>query len=417
MRGLFVWFADVLVGHIELLGGEEFNFRYEPQWLTRTGAFALCEVLPLTDETFTLAARIYFGNLLPEGLARQAVCARLGISFGNDFALLAALGRDCAGCISIVAEPNPPARANKLKHLPKSDLTKFLHGASAYAAALEEDVRLSLAGAQDKLAVIVRNDQLFLPLDGSPSTHLIKFQNRSFAWLPENEFFVTLLGNACGLDTVKVKPFVLEGEIHLLVDRYDRASDVDGIIRLHQQDFCQGLGLPYTRKYEGEGGPAFSGCVELVRRVSAHALADTRALLEWLAFCWIVGNRDNHAKNLSLVRSLDGQWRLSPFYDLVCTTAYPNLSRTLAFTIGGNSDGGNLPRSAWYGEAKRLGVSAPYFLKIVSEMRDKVKASLPRVADSVRERCPKTEAVDAVVRAVRKGVRAADRSLDVKHGP
>lgn len=107
---LFVWFAGTLVGHIEQVPGEEFIFSYEPQWLTSAGAFALCAALPLTAETFTSAAQMYFSNLLPEGPARQAVCARLGISYGNDFALLSALGRDCAGAINIVAEPEAPAR-------------------------------------------------------------------------------------------------------------------------------------------------------------------------------------------------------------------------------------------------------------------------------------------------------------------
>lgn len=183
-----------------------------------------------------------------------------------------------------------------------------------------------------------------------------------FAALPENEALVLELARSVGLPTVESRLWTKLPTPLLLVTRFDRLGR-EPIRRLHQEDFCQALGVDRRRKYEAEGGPSFARCVELVRETSVEPLPDSRSLMRWLAFCAVVGNRDNHGKNLSLLRDAAGRWRLAPFYGLICTTTYDRLARRLAMSVGGRTDAGNLPAAAWRDEASNLGVKATWLLQ------------------------------------------------------
>jgi len=410
LKQLGVWFEGHRVGDLRQVAAG-LSFQYASGWLESPQAFALALPLPLRDEAFGKPAANYFSNLLPEGPARQAVCARLGISYDNDYALLQALGRDCAGAISVTDETVPPKISGKRRPVTSVDLLGYLRSESVFAAAVGDDVRLSLAGAQDKLAVIKHEQELYLPLDATPSTHLLKFQNRRFAALPENEFFMLTLAAAIGLPTVQAQPFLVDGVMQLMIVRYDRQATGKVMRRLHQQDFCQALGVSQNNKYEAEGGATFADCLAVVRSTSVNALADTRELLRWLVFCLVIGNRDNHAKNLSLLRTQDGQWRLAPFYDLVCTAAYSTLSRKLAMSIGRSTDGGKLSRGSWEDEATRLDVAPRFLLRLVQEVCDDLRTALPGVVETVSGIIPKAASLEGPSRAIAKGLRSAQRSL------
>jgi serine/threonine-protein kinase HipA len=387
----------------------DLTFAYSEAWLQWNGAHALSQSLPLRDESFDVAARRFFGNLLPEGAARESVCQRLGISIENDFAMLAALGRDCAGALVLTATPPGAADgAQNYRRLEDADLERFEAEGSWLAAALDADVRLSLAGAQDKLPILLRNGALHLPLDSAPSNALLKPAHRTFARLPENELFLGKLAAAIGMPTAAAEPWPLPRATGLLVHRYDRATEGDRIERLHQEDLCQALDYARHAKYESEGGPTFALCYEMVRDVSVQALRDTRALLRWLVFCTITGNRDNHAKNLSLLR--DEGWRLAPFYDLVCTRVFPRISSRLAMSIGGRFAVSDLSRQAWVDEAARLEIGGPYLLRVVEETADRIERAMPGVeADTSRD--IDGDAIQNVVREVNKGLRSVRRSL------
>ena len=196
----------------------------------------------------------------------------------------------------------------------------------------------------------------------------------------------------------------------LLVTRFDRLT-ANGVRRLHQEDFCQALGIDRRRKYEAEGGPSFASCLELVRESSVAPLPDSRSLLRWIAFCTVVGNRDNHGKNLAMVRDEAGRWRLAPFYDLVCTTVYGRLSRRLAMTIGGRTDAGNLPSAAWVEQARILGVKPKYVLETVEQITTDVEHELPPVADALATQLGSDTAIAAVRRSITKGIRSIRRGL------
>lgn len=409
MSVLQVLVEDANVGVLDEPTDGGLRFAYAEAWLEAPRRFAISRSLPLRRLPFEQEADRWFGNLLPEGAVRAAICRRLRISEDNDFALLRAIGRECAGALSLVEGDAIEARANAYRPLGDDEIEKWA-STGAYAAAVGDDLRLSLAGAQDKLGVWVDGETLSLPEHGAPSTHLLKLPNRDFAALPQNEALVLELARRVGLPTVESRLLTKLSTPVLLVTRFDRVR-APVLRRLHQEDFCQALAIDRHRKHEAEGGPRFAQCLELVREASVQPLPDTRALLRWLAFCSVVGNRDNHGKNLSLVRDDRGHWRLAPFYDLVCTTAYPRLSRRLAMHVGGRHDGGNLPAGAWEDEARTIGIKAKYLLDTVEEIAAGVDDALPEVVDSIAAQLGRDDGIVAVRRAILAAVRSARRGL------
>jgi serine/threonine-protein kinase HipA len=383
------------------------RFEYAPSWLASPRRFAISRSLPLRGEPFDAEAERFFGNLLPEGGLRVAVCRRLGLSDDNDFTLLRAIGRECAGALSIV-EDEDTAPEGTYRRLDDDELDRWA-GLGAYVSGVGDELRLSLAGAQDKLGVRVEGAVLSLPEQGAPSTHILKLPNRDFAALPENEALVLELARRVDLQAVESRLWTRVSSPLLLVTRFDRVEGKP-IRRLHQEDFCQALGVDRRRKYEAEGGPTFARCLELVRETS-DVLRHTRRLLRWLVFCVVVGNRDNHAKNLSLLRDELGHWRLAPFYDLVCTTAYDRLSRRLAMGIGTRVQSDNLPTAAWRDEGAALGIKPKYLLDLVEEVTDGVESHLPGALASIAEQLGSDDALVATQKAIRKGIRTVRRGL------
>jgi len=198
----------------------------------------------------------------------------------------------------------------------------------------EEDVRLSLAGVQDKMPVVCSRNRIGVTAGRTPSTHILKAPIERFDDTVANEAFCLRLAAALGLTTARAEVRRTEGVEFLLVERYDREVQAQVIRRLHQEDFCQALGVPPERKYEAEGGPSLAACADLIRAASASPARDLLALVDTASFNLLSGNHDAHGKNLSLLYSPTGV-RLAPLYDLVCTAVYGGLSRKMATKLGG----------------------------------------------------------------------------------
>ncbi len=168
----------------------------------------------------------------------------------------------------------------------------------------EKGLRLSLAGAQSKVPVILVDGAVALPAPGQPTTHILKPPIARFTATPENEAFVMRLAAAIGLDVAPVEPRVVRDRPYLLVERYDRAVGADGQVRrIHQEDFCQALGVPPETKYASEGGPTFKDCFALLRRIAERPAVDVLKLLDAVIFNAIAGNADAHGKNFSILYS------------------------------------------------------------------------------------------------------------------
>lgn len=402
------------VGRLEL-HEDTWSLGYNPAWLAAEGRFPISRSLPLRPEPWSGAVvRRWFANLLPEGAARRAVAQRLGISEDNDWALLVALGGDCAGALSLLppdrAPPDPaqwayePLGDADLARIARRDVVPLLVG--------ERTVRLSLAGAQDKLPIAMLDGAPHLPLASAPSTHILKLPSRDFAHLSVNEAFVTELGAASGLPVVESSLFEATDPPCLLVRRFDRASRPGAwpVARLHQEDLCQALGLPPARKYQAEGGPSLANLVDIVRRSSSLPLVDVQAVLDWTVFNVVAGNADAHGKNVAFVRRLEGV-RLAPFHDLVSTRLYPRLDRQLALAVGPRQDMDALHAADWHAMADAVDMGR----RVVSE---RVEAAATRVLDALAltvrtfvERHGPQAVLQTLPRAIERRARALIRRL------
>jgi len=342
MKTLTVYLYEERVGELEQDDSGLLRFTYASEWLTRDDAAPLSRMLPLTSEPYEgKRARPFFAGILPEEGPRQRIAEILGISERNDFAMLERIGGECAGAVSLLPEGmQPPRVENKLRSLDEKEIETIVHELPRRPLlAGEEGVRLSLAGAQDKLPVVVQGQSIALPLGNTPSTHIIKPEPERFPGLVANEMFCMKLAGVLGLSVPEVMNRTIGGKPCIVVTRYDRVHRAESgmTVRLHQEDFCQALGLPPERKYQQEGGPLVRECVMLLREWSTTPVLDIRAFVDVLIFNLLIGNADAHGKNYSMIYHA-GQRRLAPFYDLVSTIAWPELSTRLAMNIGKGKD-------------------------------------------------------------------------------
>jgi serine/threonine-protein kinase HipA len=342
MNRLAVHLNGVRVG---LLTGEDrWIFAYDPQWVADETAPPLSRQFPIRSEPYVgTSVRAFFSGLLPEAEPRERIAEILGVSPGNDFALLERLGGDCAGAVSLHAEGssaanNPARKVRRLADAEVGELVEQLKDRPMLAG--EDGLRLSLAGAQIKLPVVLTDEaggldaDIGLPLDGTPSTHILKPEPERFPGLASNEAWCMGLAGRVGLNVARARRRVFGKTPCLVVERYDRERRLDGTVRrLHQEDFCQALGIPTERKYQQEGGPSLRDCMGLLRDWSTAPVLDIRDFLDAVTFAAITGNADAHAKNYSFLYARRER-RLAPLYDQVCTLAWAQLSRHLSMKIG-----------------------------------------------------------------------------------
>jgi serine/threonine-protein kinase HipA len=239
--------------------------------------------------------------------------------------------------------------------------------------------RLSLAGAQAKLPVVLAADgAIAVPPPGEPSTHLIKPEPERFGGLALNEGFCLALARATGLAAVDAEWRSAKGKPLLLIARYDRESTADGTTRLHQEDFAQALGVPSNRKYAAEGGPTFREGFALLRRATTRPAIELLKLADAALFNLIIGNADAHAKNFSLLRGSGGEIALAPLYDLVATHAWPELSPRMAMRLGGAATLEEIDPSAVARFAADAGLAVPFVQRRARALARDVLAAIDR---------------------------------------
>ena len=341
------------------------SFRYRADWLDRTDAAALSNSLPLSAGACTEgAARTFFAGLLPEGPVREHAATRLGCEATDDLALLAGLGGDCAGAIQLHApERRPPAAGGVgCRWLSEAELAACLRELPQHPLGLDEtrDVRVCLAGAQDKLPVVIdHRARTGLSRGGRATTHVLKVQVDGLEDTHVNEGFCLGLARRLGLPAAGASLRRAEDVSYLAVARYDRRREGGDIVRVHQEDVCQALALPPTRKYQAEGGPGLLDCVRLIRATSRRPDADVEMLLRAVALDYLIGNNDAHGKNLSFLRDRERGVRLAPLYDLGCTEVYPGLSRGMAMRIDEEETAEEIRAEHWRRLAQAAGLSWP----------------------------------------------------------
>lgn len=342
MISLTVWLDEVRAGRLWERVGEKADgrlcFQYDPDWVSNPDRYPLSRSLPVVEEVQDGASvRSFFSGLLPEGGVRQQVAANLGLSEANDFALLAALGGDCAGALRLTGEEGEAAeKREEPQELDEAALGLCLHELPRRPLlAGEGGVRLSLAGAQSKLPVRFVGGRWSLSSFYAPSTHILKPENRNFPGLAAVEGFCLDLAGRVGIPTVEGRVVEFGDLPCLVVTRYDREVHPEtGVVRRrHQEDLCQAMGLPPHRKYQQEGGPSAADTLMCIRAWSSVPVLDMGFFLDLWIFNVLIGNADAHGKNLSWLYT-QGQRRLAPAYDLVSTVLWPELSPRMAMRVG-----------------------------------------------------------------------------------
>lgn len=335
---LFVYLDNTKVGELTH-NGILLSFRYDQSYLSTTSPLPLSRHLPLQAEAFSdEESRGFFANLLPEGGIRNQVARQVGVSAENVFALLEAIGGDCAGAISLMRPEDTPNHEGTYRPITEEELSARLSDLPTHPfLAGEEGVRLSLAGAQNKLPVFFDGTRFFIPEGTYPSSHILKTAIAQLEGTVINETFCMTLATRVGLPVPATSVVSIGGQQVYMIERYDRKVSAGGVQRLHQEDFCQTLGIPPELKYEKEGGPGFKDCFKLVEEWSAEPLLDNQNLLKWALFNFLIGNADAHGKNLSFLYS-EGAARLAPFYDIINTAVYERVNNKFAMKMGGQND-------------------------------------------------------------------------------
>ena len=387
---LTVFLHDELAGHLWLDTRRRFSFQYDLKYLDIPGAVPLSISLPFDEKPYLNdTARPFFTNLLPEGDVRSLIARIKGISDRNDFKLLEAIGGECAGAVSLVSEQvsenETPDRAGEYIPLSTDELENIIGENTARPILIiKSELRLSLAGAQNKIPLYYDGSVFYLTRGIAPSSHILKPQNPNFSDLIQNEYFCMKLAAAVKLSVPF--SFIWKGkkQIAYIVERYDRIRTEDkSIERLHQEDFCQALNCMPDQKYENEGGPGIMTCCRIIESAFTQPVLDKQALARWVIFNFLIGNADAHAKNISLIRKKNGAICLAPFYDLISTGVYPEIARKMAMKIGTENRFEWVKERHWRQMADQMDIKYAYLKKLMHELINTVELQSPKVAEAI----------------------------------
>lgn len=406
LRSLDVYLGGEQVGVLTQPGSGRLAFEYDSDVTDRlSGAVGLSASLPVDRGRFSNAeTRPFFEGLLPEGAVREQVARERGVSVGNSFGLLAEIGAECAGAVVIVPEGEQPAPADttSIRWLSEEELAEAIANLPAHPLGGGSDVRVSLGGVQQKLIVTrAPNGRFGQPLGGAPSTHIIKPSLTGWAEIAANEAYCMRVASCLGLTTARSEISVIGETPCLVVERFDRSlTDDMRIDRVHQEDFCQALGILPTSKYEFEGGPSIARVVDALRAMSAAPASDVNSFLRAVASNYLLGNSDAHGKNFSLLYDSQAGPRLAPLYDLVSTAVYDVTTR-MAMLIGGEEEPAAVDEGAWLRLAEECGVNGRLLVREVRDLGRRVPACLDAVGATARAEGwhrPMLDDIDSVVR-------------------
>lgn len=367
------------------------RFDYADEWRQRPDAIPLSLSMPLVraGHPHTVIDAFLWG-LLPDNeqtLARWA--SRFHVSARNAFGLLAHIGEDCAGAVQFV----PPDRLQALQN-PAVDDISWLDEAEVgeRLRALRQDPsatrratdhgQFSLAGAQPKTALLLRDGRWGVPAGRTPTTHILKPPTDAFDGHAENEHFCLALARRLGLPVAHSEVRQFDGEPAIVVTRFDRIELQGRLLRVHQEDLCQALAVPPTRKYQSDGGPGPVAIAEVLRTHSSAPSRDVDTFIDALAFNWLIAGTDAHAKNYALLFGSGGRIRLAPLYDLGSALPYPALRQdklAMAMKIGNTYRLRDIRRHHWETLLRDLRVDADTALARIAGMA----AALPDHADEL----------------------------------
>jgi serine/threonine-protein kinase HipA len=334
--------------------------------------------LPVGNRRFTQGiVRPFLDGLLPEGESRKSIARDVGVRQDDTYGLIRELGRDCAGAvvIQLVEDPPPPQpTTTTAEPLGAEQLDALVRDLRSAPLGAGGRVRVSLAGVQEKLVLTRMPDGSWgRPVDGTPSTHILKPEIAAYPQTVENEAFCMRVAKHLGLDVAAVETTEIADRKLIVVERYDRAVDAAGSVeRIHQEDFCQATGTPPDTKYEEDGGPSLRRVADILQSVAAPNSPER--LLQAVALNVLLGNGDAHSKNFSLLHSPSGALALTPLYDLMSTLHYGD--NRLAMYIDSIQRIDRVTAQRIAGEAVRWGLSRERATETIGDLLDKAPAAL-----------------------------------------
>jgi serine/threonine-protein kinase HipA len=379
------------VGNISGNNSDDACFEYSKDYLADIKSKAISISLPLSEIRFDpVKTRNFFEGLLPEGFTKHFVAQWLHEDENDYLSLLHNLGRECLGAVRIIAE-NDDIPSSSYKKLTFSEVKKLAKEGASESASLVTKAHLSLTGASGKAGLYFdeKNNDWFLPLGSAPSTHIVKQSHIRLKQIVTNEHLCLLAAKRAGISIPE--SFILntgsgaDEDILFATKRFDRIISADnrnlnGLIvpnRLHQEDFAQALGISAADKYEKDNGGYLKKCFDLIKNYSSSPIEDQLKLWNICIFNYLIGNTDNHIKNISLLYSKDMKSiRLAPAYDIVSTIIYENSSENMALSIDGKYNIYDITRDSFKNEAVNIGIGVNVAMKHFDTMFERFENAL-----------------------------------------
>ncbi len=369
---LAVHLQGARIGTMRRDTGTDYTFEYLPRVVENagTGAIVLSHSLPVRAEPYgPTETRTFFEGLLPERARREELARELRLDANDSYALLAAIGRDCAGAIVVVPDDEDATpKGGQVEWLGDEELAELVDELPRRPLGIsrgEPKMRLSLAGVQRKL-VLVRDaaGRFGVPTGDTPSTHLVKPEyEHEYPSLARNEMFCMSIASRLGLPAAETELISIADRTCLVSRRFDRAGGAGETVRLHQEDLCQALAVPSNLKYQSELGPGFASIRTLLEEIGRGA--DVRRMVRAAVMNFVLGNSDAHGKNFAILFTETGR-ELAPLYDIVSTAVY-DLDDEMAMAIGDAFDPGSVQLADWLDMSADCDLAPKPFFELVRE--------------------------------------------------
>jgi serine/threonine-protein kinase HipA len=407
---LNVFLNGRLVGVLRRESNGAIDFLYDQEWLTWESTFQVSLSLPLRENRYIGAPVInVFDNLLPDSdVIRRRVAERVGAGGTDAYSLLAALGHDCVGALQFLPHGIDPGPAGKIEGKPvdETEVANIIQNLAAAPLGMGEDAdfRISIAGAQEKTALLRHDGKWYKPMGSTATTHILKPQ---IGRLPngidlsnsvENEFLCLKLLSALGVPTAGAEIADFGGRRTLIVERFDRRWTGDNrLLRLPQEDFCQALSVPPTSKYQSDNGPGMKDILQLLKGSDVPD-DDLATFMRANIVFWLLGATDGHAKNFSIFLTSGGQFRMTPLYDVL--SAQPSLDANqiqrqqfrLAMSVGKSRHYAMseiLPRH-FIETAETAGVGASLVRSIFKDLAENAEQAIGAAIDELPDGFPES---------------------------
>ncbi len=403
------------MGHLTCAANLKLTFTYADTWRSNSDSFPLSLSMPLAAKTYdTKRVEPFLWGLLPDNeFVIDQWAKKFQVSPRNPFALLSHVGEDCAGAVQLVTPERVQSiltASGNIQWLSEAEVANRLKQLVTDHSATRtprDTGQFSLAGAQPKTALIFQNGRWGIPSGATPTTHILKPPTGAFDGFAENEHFCLELARALDLPAASSKVVHFKDQAAIAVERYDRLERNGVIIRIHQEDFCQAMGVPPHQKYQSVGGPGINEGVHLLHNSSAQPSADLEMFLKAIAFNWLIAGTDAHSKNYSLLIGGRGQARLAPLYDLSSALPYPDMQfqkLKLAMKIGGKYKLQDITVRHWAKQFEDVGYDADTGRAWLKDYCD----ALPDLASDTRAKIERTALKHPILKKIETVI--ADRA-------